>query len=166
MKTTDSDTPSAPPQNSPTLRRDASGRLTALVEGRWVGVSLRPCFPWTSPERFLSLRDSDHGEVALIEALEALDTESKAAAEAALAEARFAFDVVRLISVEEAYELRLWRMVTRQGERRFVTQLEDWPERRDDGQVLIRDVSGDLYRVAGLEQLDKASRQLLWNYLP
>jgi hypothetical protein len=64
----------------------------------------------------------------------------------------------------QRYPSRLDRR-NHQGARRFQTRLDDWPRRLPDGGVLIRDVSGDFYRVADAAQLDRTSRALLWAFV-
>ena len=69
------------------------------------------------------------------------------ALERALAEASFVLEVRRVDSVEEEVEIRQWKVETRQGPRSFQTHLDDWPRVLPMGGLLIRDVSGDLYRL-------------------
>jgi hypothetical protein len=147
------------------LENQGDGRLLAVVGGRTVAVKLRQCFPWSEPTRFVSLRDSDDKEVALIDAPTSLDTESRQAFELALAEAGFVLDVTRVLEIEEEIEIRQWTVETKQGNRSFQTHLDDWPRVLPSGGLLIRDVAGDLYRLPEPETLDKKSRALLWAFV-
>jgi hypothetical protein len=147
------------------LENHRDGRLAAVVGGRTVAVKLRQCFPWSEPSRFVSLRDSDDKEVALIDAPTSLDTESRQAFELALAEAGFVLDVTRVLEIEEEIEIRQWTVETKQGSRSFQTHLDDWPRVLPSGGLLIRDVAGDLYRLPEPETLDKKSRALLWAFV-
>jgi hypothetical protein len=55
---------------------------------------------------------------------------------------------------------------TRQGPRSFQTHLDDWPRTLlTHGGILIRDVAGDLYRLAAPQLMDKKSRELLWAFV-
>ena len=144
------------------LERRPDGRLWAMHGDREQAVTVRRCFPWSEPGRFISLRDDDEAEFALVEDVETLGAESRRALEAALAEAGFVFDVTRIREVEEEVEIRTWRVETAQGPRRFQTRLDDWPREVPGGGVLIRDVAGDLYHVRAPAKLDKRSRELLW----
>jgi hypothetical protein len=147
------------------IRGNGDGRLLAVVGGRTVAVKLRQCFPWSEPSRFVSLRDSDDKEVALIDAPTSLDAESRQAFELALAEAGFVLDVTRVLEIEEEIEIRQWTVETKQGNRSFQTHLDDWPRVLPSGGLLIRDVAGDLYRLPEPETLDKKSRALLWAFV-
>jgi len=147
------------------LQNRGDGRLVAVLGERTVSVKLRQCFPWTEPTRHISLRDSEDKEVALVEDPASLDDESRQALELALAEAGFVLDVTRVLEIEEEIEIRQWTVDTRQGNRSFQTHLDDWPRVLPGGGLLIRDVAGDLYRLADPQKLDKKSRALLWAFV-
>ena len=148
-----------------TLRSGDDGRLVAVVDGEAVSVTLRQCFPWSEPHRHLSLRNDEDEEVALVEDPAALDDESRQALERALAEAGFVLDVTRVCSIDEEVEIRHWSVETAQGPRVFQTHLDDWPRALPSGGLLIRDVAGDLYRLASPSSLDRNSRELLWAFV-
>lgn len=143
----------------------ADGSLCVTRGETVIPVTVRPCFPWSESRRYISLRDDDHNEVALVKDAATLDPESRAALEQALAEAGFLLEVTQVHTVEEEVEIRHWRVRTRQGERTFQTRLDDWPRSLPDGGFLIRDVAGDLYHIAAPEALDKRSRELLWAFV-
>ena len=147
------------------LRNGGDGRLMAVVDGKIVPVKLRQCFPWTEPSRHLSLRDAEDEEVAFVDDPADLAPASRDALERALAEASFVLDVRRVLSVEEEVEIRQWQVETVQGARAFQTHLDDWPRTLPGGALLIRDVAGDLYRIAEPERLDARSRELLWAFV-
>jgi hypothetical protein len=47
----------------------------------------------------------------------------------------------------------------------FQTRLDDWPRELPGGDILIRDVAGDLYHVPDPEALDQRSQELLWAFV-
>ena len=147
------------------LRNAGDGRLLAIVDGEPVAVRLTQCFPWSEPGRHLSLRDEDDVEVALVEDPATLAPESRAALEVALAEAGFVFDVTRVLAIDEEVEIRQWTVETKHGRRFFQTHLDDWPRALPMGGLLIRDVAGDLYRLAAPATMDRRSRELLWAFV-
>jgi hypothetical protein len=152
-------------QQPVSVRRHGDGRLVALIGERTVPVKLRQCFPWSEPIRHISLRDVDDKEVALVEDPASLDAESRQALELALAEAGFVLEVTRVVDIDEEIEIRQWTVETKQGNRLFQTHLDDWPRVLPGGGLLIRDVAGDLYRLADPKGLDKKSRALLWAFV-
>ena len=147
------------------LERRNDGRLWAVrgVEERPVWV--RRAFPWSEPGRFLSLRDDEEEEFALVKDLAELDPDSRRALEEALHQAGFVFEITRVLEIEEEVELRHWRVETRQGPRSFQTRLDDWPRVLPHGGLLVRDVNGDLYHLGRTADLDKRSRELLWAFV-
>ena len=147
------------------LANHGDGRLVAILGERTVPVKLRQCFPWSEPAQFISLRDSDDKEVALVESPASLDPDSRQAFELALAEAGFVLDVTRVQDIDEEIEIRQWTVETKQGSRSFQTHLDDWPRVLPSGGLLIRDVAGDLYRLPEPSTLDKKSRALLWAFV-
>ena len=150
---------------TPTLRIATDGRLIVMVDGAPVPVRLRQCFPWSEPGLHLSLRDDADREVAIVDDPAELDAESRVAIEQALAEAGFVLEVTRVLDIDEEVEIRQWTVETRQGRRSFQTHLDDWPRGLPNGGILIRDVAGDLYRLAAPSQMDKKSRELLWAFV-
>lgn len=147
------------------LRNEGDGRLIAVFDERLVAIKLRQCFPWSEPTRHISLRDNDDKEIALVDDPSSLDADSRKAFELALAEAGFVLEVTRVVEIEEEIEIRQWTVETRQGNRLFQTHLDDWPRVLPGGGLLIRDVAGDLYRLADPKRLDKKSRALLWAFV-
>lgn len=148
-----------------TLERRRDGQLWARVDGAERPVRVHRCFPWSEPGRFLSLRDDDDEELALVHGMEELDEASRRVLEGALAEAGFVLEVTRIVDVDEEVEIRTWEVETRQGPRSFQTRLDDWPTDVPGGGIVIRDVAGDLYHVADPEAMDAKSRRWLWAFV-
>jgi hypothetical protein len=146
------------------LEHRIDGQLWALEADEEHAVSVRRCFPWSQPARFVSLRDKDDKEVALIRQPEHLDDASREVLEQALIEAGFVLQIVKIYEVEEEVEIRTWKVETMQGPRTFQTRLDDWPRELPGGGLLIGDVAGDLYQVADREALDEKSKKLLWAF--
>ena len=151
--------------DSPMLRIAADGRLVVLVDDAFVPVRLRQCFPWSEPGLHLSLRNDADREVAIVDDPGTLDEESRQALEQALTAAGFVLEVTRVVDIEEEVEIRQWTVETRQGRRLFQTHLDDWPRILPNGGLLIRDVAGDLYRLASPSTMDAKSRELLWAFV-
>ena len=151
---------------SPALQlSQRDGRLWARVGDFYGPVRPTRCFPWSEPDRWVSLRDAEGDEVALVEDPRALDDASREALEAALRETAFVFDVTRIVAIEEEVEIRTWTVQTQQGLRRFQTARDAWPRELPTGDYLVRDVAGDLYRIGDPEQLDAESRRHLWAFV-
>lgn len=147
------------------LERRADGQLWAVLGLEAVPVWVHRCFPWTAPGRFISLRDKEEEEVALVRDLSELEPESRRALQSALLEAGFVLEVESVESIEDEIEIRTFRVRTRQGPRRFQTLRDEWPRPMPGGGILLRDVAGDLYLVRDPQALDRASRDRLWPLL-
>jgi len=146
------------------IERRRDGRLWVIDVRGETPVELVRAFPWTAPTRYLSLRDASGEERAFVSDLRVLDAASRTALEAALAQAGFVLDIVRVDSVEEDFELRTFVVETEHGPRRFQTPLDAWPREVPDGALVLQDVYGDLYRIRDARRLDPKSRELLWAF--
>jgi hypothetical protein len=82
-----------------------------------------------------------------------------------LAEAAFGLEVTHVDSIEEEFEIRNWRVRTRQGPRTFQTHRDEWPRAVDGGGFLVHDVAGDLFRIPPDAELDEESRKRLRVYV-
>lgn len=149
----------------PDLRPGNDGLLEVSTPEGWIPVTVSRCFPWTAPDHFFSLRDSSGKERAFIEDPGGLPPEARAALDSALALPVFLFEIRKLARIWIDIELRTWDVETAQGPRRFQTEMDAWPEALPDGSWLVRDVSGDLYRVPPAPKLDPASRAIFWAFL-
>ena len=147
------------------LQVAGDGRLHVMTEDGPVAVRLRQCFPWSEPHRHLSLRDDNEREVVLVADPSRLTPESRRALEQALTVSGFVLEVTHVLSIEEEVEIRQWTVDTVHGRRSFQTHLDDWPRVLPMGGLLIRDVAGDLYRLADPQLMDRRSRELLWAFV-
>ncbi len=147
------------------LERRADGRVWAVRDGTERAVWVRRCFPWSEPGRFLSLRDDEEEEFALVRDVAELAPASRRVLEEALVAAGFVFEVTRVVAIEEEIEIRHWQVETRQGPRAFQTRLDDCPRLLPHGGLLVRDVAGDLYHLADPQALDRKIRALLWAFV-
>lgn len=146
------------------IERRRDGRLAAGRDGATTPVRPVRCFPWSGPARYISLRDDQDREVALVADPAELDPTSRALLEEELAQAGFVLDVDRITAIHEELEIRMWKVETRQGPRTFQTARDEWPRPLPDGTLLLRDVAGDLYRIPRPADLDPATRRLLWPF--
>ena len=147
------------------LERRADGQIWASTGAVEKPVRVQRCFPWSEPAAYLSLRDLDDEEVALIAEPARLDATSRRVLEDALVEAGFVLEVTSIVDVDEEVEIRTWKVETRQGPRTFQTKLDDWPHEVPGGGVVIRDVAGDLYHVPRPAEMDERSRKWLWAFV-
>ncbi len=146
----------------PALEYRSDGQLIAHAHGEAVPVRLCRCFPWSASARYISLRDAENREVALIREPAALDSASRSALEQALVEASMVFEVMSVERVEDDFEIRLFRVRTRSGLRTFQTARDTFLRPSESGGWLVEDVQGDIFWVPPAERLDRHSRRQLW----
>lgn len=158
--------------SEPSTRPRAPELFTGLDSCLWlrrgeatVAVRAVRCFPWSEPGRLISLRDEQDVEQHLVEDLDELDPSSRQALARALGPAGFVLEIEAVVSIEEDYEVRVWRTRTRHGLRTFQTALDTWPWPAPAGGHFIQDIAGDLYRLPPLTELDPASQQRLFAYV-
>jgi hypothetical protein len=144
---------------TPVLRLGPDGRLQAATANGFATVSVFRCFPWTAPDRFFSLRDAEGQEVAYVPDPARLEAESRRALDGVLVLPGFTFEITRFREIKTDFELRVWKVGTRQGDREFQTELDTWPDPLPGGGWILRDVTRDLYRIPPLDQLDLESRR-------
>ena len=149
------------------LWRGPDGQLWGQSDAEPTARAVRPCrlFPWSQPGEYVSLRDVDDEELALVRSADQLDDDSRGALEVSLAEAGFVMEIERILSVDEEIEIRTFRVETTQGPRTFQTERDEWPRQLEGGGLLMRDVAGDLYAIRDPSRLDAVSHKLLWVFL-
>jgi hypothetical protein len=113
-------TPDAPAR----LRLSEDRRLWLDQGGTSVRVQPVRCFPWSAPGELVSLRDENEREQLLVQKLSDLDSASAGALQTAMQGVGFVLEVVSVESIEEDYEVRVWRTHTRHGKRTFQTKLD------------------------------------------
>ena len=142
------------------------GRLM-VNNGKDEAISVRAqrCFPWSEPGRFVSLRDRDGEEVALIEDVAMFDAAPRAAIERSLAETSFVLEIEHVEAIDTEFEIRNWKVRTRQGPYVFQTRLDEWPRRTPQDGLILKDVAGNVFHLRDPRHMDKTSRKLLWPFI-
>ena len=148
------------------VRIHKDGRLIVEKDGLApTVVQPKRCFPWAESDRYISLRDDQHNEVAFIHDVKELDTESRNAIMEGLNKTAFIFRIKSIINVKPEFEIRAWLVTTEHGPYKFQTKLDDWPMKMRGGGYLIRDIAGNLFQIDDVASLDKTSKTLLWAYI-
>jgi hypothetical protein len=146
------------------LNYNEAGQLLLQSQDGSIPVAPVPCFPWSEPNNYISLRDESGAEVGFVHSATELDHSSRSALERTLRHTGFVFTVTSIEKVEDEFELRTWTVNTRQGRRSFQTKVDEWPRILGNGAVIIRDLCGDFYQIEDQAALDPASRKLIWAF--
>ena len=147
------------------LWRGEDGQLWAHGDGGPTPVRPVRCFPWSEPGRYVSLRDTDDEEVALVSDVGELKPDARRALAFSLLEVGFVMEIEAILELEEEIEIRTFKVRTRQGVRTFQTLRDEWPRELPGGGLLVRDVAGDLYVLRDTDGLDTRSRRLARAFL-
>lgn len=130
------------------------------------GEPMRPLrayrgFPVTAVDDFISLKDADEEEVALVRRVSDLDRDSRRVLEAELERSYFTATITKVEAIDEEYHIPTWTVTTDRGPRRFELRSSRRDVRVLGWRVLIRDADGNRYEIPDLGQLDQASRAIV-----
>src|SRR4051812_19167957 len=94
------------------LRLDEQQRLILCRPGQEdvKDVRVRRSFPWSHPDRFVSLRSSDGKELMLIEDLSQIDDSSRVVIEKWLASHSFVPKIMRIDDVDLRFGYQQWKV--------------------------------------------------------
>ncbi len=146
------------------LERNSKGELLAYLEGQdepVVNVTVARCFPWSVAEGYISIRDADGKEVALLESLDALDPDSRAVLVGELREKVFVPKIRRVARYRQEFDVISITAETDRGEVTFQLRNRDDVRVLSPVRALLRDVDGNVYEVEDVTALDRASRRHL-----
>lgn len=136
--------------------------------GKWTTLQVRlvRCFPWLHEDHFISIREPDGTEVALIDSLDSLsDKATQAMLQAELDTLNYVPEIKKIEIIRNEAELYNWVVNTDAGDRSFYMRRNEIPRPIANDGILIKDISGDRYRINRVEDLDRDSKDWLWAYL-
>jgi len=121
------------------LRHDAWGRLELIEESgsQHSDIEVVPNFPFTDPERWISLRDAKGSEITCIENPQQLPSEVREVLEEELSRRAFIPRITRIVHVSGITEPCEWQIETDHGPTRLLLASEDDVRRLSTQQVLI-----------------------------
>lgn len=124
-------------------------------------VRLRRAFPWSSPQRFISIRSSEGKELLLIEDLSQLADRQRTLIERWLASYSFIPRITRIENVDMRFGYQQWRVETDRGPAEFRVQEREDVRFMPDGRFSVKDADGNVYELASLDKLDEGSRRAI-----
>ncbi len=156
-----------------------SGKTGCLVERVWrekagaVAVKLRErdqpaeevrvrrCFPWSMPDRYISILDKDGKELALLASLDELDIASRAVVDAELRDKVFNPRITRLLDCKSEFGMLSLSAETDRGNVTFQVRTLDDIRMLSPRHMLLRDADGNSYEVTDVDALDRRTQRLL-----
>lgn len=145
------------------LVRDDQGRLILKRPGQedLADVRVRRAFPWSNPDRHVSVRNKEGKEVLLIGDLSGLSPQLRATIEQSLAESVFMPQITAVDDIDARFGYQQWKVVTDRGPREFRVQEREDIRFLDDGRFTVKDAEGNIYVLGPLTALDERSQQIV-----
>ncbi|MFY7952131.1 MAG: DUF1854 domain-containing protein [Armatimonadaceae bacterium] len=141
-------------------------RLTVGEERSYPKVSIYQSSPLRRPGRFISLLDGAGEEIALVDSLESLTTESRTVAEEALRRRYLTSKIEQIDAVRQEFGVSYWDVKTDRGPRDFVVQsLSEACQWLSDKHILLIDVDGNRFEISARTKLDSDSQTRLESVL-
>jgi len=148
---------------NPRLERQTNGGLMFVpAEGAKPILDCRVarCFPWSIPDRHISIRDSDGNELHLFGSIQDVPEHSRELVIEELAAQEFIPKILRVHEINDTFEILIWKAETDRGPIEFQVRDEDI-RTLGDNHVVIKDDTGILFDVPDLGALDETSRLLI-----
>ncbi len=146
---------------------DDAGRLVVHLAGSdepIVDAKVMRCFPWSRPQRYVSIVDPDGEEIVLLETLDELSEESRRVVERQLATRIFNPVIRRVIEHKREFGIASIIAETDRGTVTFQVRTRDDIRMLSATRALFRDADGNIYELPDVTQLDPASRKRLEHY--
>ncbi len=149
------------------IERDPRGELVAHLHGQVEpirDVKVARCFPWSLKEGYISVRDKEGKEIALLTSLEGLDPASRGVIEQELRDKVFVPKIRRITEYKAEFDVVYISAETDRGEVTFQIGNSDDVRVLSPTRALFRDVDGNLYEVEDLAALDRVSQKHIEQY--
>jgi len=139
---------------------------TTPVKQDFGRVFFHRCFPFETPDEYISVLDRDGREYAMIRNLSDLSQEAQAIIRAELDRKYLCPIVEKICSLKEKLGYSFWKVITDRGEMSF--SMHDTYRniaRVGNGMLIITDVDGNRYKINDVEKLDRKSYKKIELYL-
>ncbi len=161
---TEAKTPEFPPAELSNIRlkTDDRGRMFVVRDGfDDQQVLARRAMPWSLPGAFISLRNKDGNELAMIESLDVLPGDASAQIERFLEQATFIPKIMRIDKIDLQHGYQLWDVVTEAGTLQLRVQEREDVRFLSDSRFSVKDANGNVYEIADVSALDEQSQREL-----
>jgi Domain of unknown function (DUF1854) len=149
------------------IERTDAGELVVHLEGTEEPIreaAVARCFPWSVPDCYVSVRNKDGKEVALLDTLDELDEDSRQVASDELRERIFNPKIQRIIDFNHEFGITTITADTDRGQVSFQVRTRDDVRSLSPTRALFRDVDGNTYELPDLTALDAASQRHLQSF--
>ena len=141
------------------LIADEQGKLTLRRPGEEdiKDVRIRRAFPWSRPDRHVSIRSSEGKELLLIDDAATLSADVRQLIESNLSATVFIPRIARVDEVDVRFGYQQWKVQTDRGPADFRVQEREDIRFLPDGRFTLKDADGNLYELPRLADLDDHS---------
>jgi hypothetical protein len=149
------------------ITRNEAEQLVVQMDGKdapVVDAHVARCFPWSLPDSYVSIRDKEGKELALLKTLEELEPASRKIVQGELAEKVFNPKIRRIINYRSEFGVISITAQTDRGEVTFQIRSRDDVRLLSNTRAMFRDADGNTFELADLNKLDRASRKWLEDY--
>lgn len=129
-------------------------------------VFFHRCFPFETPNEYISVLNKDGREYAMIRNLDEIDAESREIIVAELDRKYLCPTITKIKSLKEKLDYSFWEVNTDRGDTSF--SMHDTYRniaRVGNGMLIITDVDGNRYRINDVAELDRKSYKKIELYL-
>ncbi len=129
-------------------------------------VFFHRCFPFETPNEYISVLNKDGREYAMIRNLDEIDPESREIILAELDRKYLCPTIKKIRALKEKLDFSFWEVDTDRGEMSF--SMHDTYRniaRVGNGMLIITDVDGNRYRIDDVAELDRKSFKKIELYL-
>ncbi len=152
-------------KNDHVIRTDTYLVRIELQDGRVMeNLEPRRLFPYTMPDRYITLLNPEEKEQAMIPSLDALDEASREAVEACFDEFYLIPRITQILHIEDKAGSFKWTVMTDHGKVEFRIRNRQSDIKEGEGVLFIRDSNDNRYRVE-LDKLDDKSMRRVSSYI-
>ena len=157
------------PENA-SVERTEGGLLRARINGKdYPRIHPARCFPFTSPDEYISLREgtgNQSKEIGMLRYINSLGEETAKIIKEQLDMIYFMPVIEHIKSIREEYGYSYWDTVTDRGEIRFtVTMGGNSIIKLSDVRLIITDLDGNRFEIPDTESLSGRELKMLDLYL-
>lgn len=150
------------------IQRNETGQLVVTVEGGdgpYVDARIARCFPWSRPDEYISVCDSDGEEIELLDTLDELEESSRTLVREEIHDKVFSPTILRVVEHKSEFGIISVTAETDRGQVSFQIRSRDDIRALSPTRVLFRDADGNVYEVPDVDALDLESRKHVEQYL-
>lgn len=149
------------------LRESTQGKLALFKGDALVADQVMPvlAFPFSAPTESISIVDEYSKEMAWIDRMDELDSDSQAAVNGYLAVREFRPNVLRITSVSTYSTPSIWMLETDRGPCKFELPSDESIRRLCGNRLVLTHANGMQFIIDDLFALDARSRQILARFM-